>query len=220
MQPLVIYGAGKLGRQVYFYVKRYYSNDAQVLGFLDDTKQEGEEIIDGVCCLGGFQSRNFQEKFSPEKVKIVFAIGYSNMEGRYQAYMQAVKHGYRLFPIIHPQAHIENNATLGEGVIIMANAVIDQGVNLGSVCYIDIGVVIGEDCSIGDNNFLAASCVLGGHIILGKNNFLGLNSTVVNDVKLGDNLTINAQTLIHKNYGSDLQIIEIHKVRASSPLKI
>lgn len=220
MESLVIYGAGKLGRQVYYHVKNYHSHSTRIIGFLDDTIQKGERIIDDACCLGGFQSGYFLEKFPPDQVKIVFAIGYSNMEGRYLAYLKTVKQGYGLFQVIHPEAYIESNTRLGQGVIIMARAVIDQGVTLGAVCYVDIGVVVGEDCSIGDNNFLAASCVLGGNVRLGKNNFLGLNSTVVNDVELGDNLTVNAQTLIHKNYGSDLQVIEIHKVRASSPLKI
>jgi sugar O-acyltransferase (sialic acid O-acetyltransferase NeuD family) len=219
MENLLIYGAGKLGAQVYYHLSCYYFNKAKILGFVDDVRSKNEKIIDGLVTLGTFKEIVNEKKYLPAKCKIVFAIGYGNMRGRQAVYQCIIDHGYKLFSVVHPKAIVEKNATLGDGCIILSGAVIDQGVFIGPICYVDIGVTIGEDCHIGVNNYFSASCVVGGNVKIGEGNFFGLNSTIVNDVTLGSNLIVNAQTLVHKNFTDNLQVIEIHKVIASAPLK-
>jgi len=219
MENLLIYGAGKLGQQVYYHLNSYYLNKVKVLGFVDDTKPKNEKIIDGLLTLGTFKEIVNEKKYLPTRCKIVFAIGYGNMRGRQTAYQCIIDHGYKLFSMVHPKAIMEKNTTLGEGCIILSGAVIDQGVFIGPICYVDIGVTIGEDCHIGANNYFSASCVVGGSVKIGEGNFFGLNSTIVNDVTLGSNLMVNAQTLVHKNFTDNLQVMEYHKVLATLPLK-
>jgi len=219
MENLLIYGAGKLGKQVYYHLSCYFLNKGRVLGFVDDVKSKNEKIIDGLLTLGSIQEIVNEKKYLPANCKIVFAIGYGNMQGRQAAYQCVKDHGYELFSVIHPKAIIEKNVKLEEGCIISGGVIIDQGVSIGPICYVDIGVTIGEDCCIGGNNYFSASCVVGGSVKVGEGNFFGLNSTIVNDVTLGNNLFVNAQTLVHKNFADNLQVIEIHKVLASAPIK-
>jgi len=218
IQNLLIYGAGKLGCQVYYHVKKYYAGTAKVAGFVDDTMPVGSEIIDGIRTVGGLSEQSFCASFAPQDFRVVFAIGYSNMGARLSAYQRLLEAGYGLFSIIHPRAVIEDNATIGDGCILLGGCVIDQGVTLGAVCYIDIGVTIGEDSVMGVNNYLSASCALGGSVTMGDNNFIGMNSTIVNNVEIGNGVTVNAQTLVHKDVADHSQVIEIHKVRSMAPL--
>lgn len=218
MQNLLIYGAGKLGYQVYYHVKQYYGETAKVAGFIDDTMPVGTEIVDGISTVGGLSDKSFGTSFSPQDVKVVFAIGYSNMKARLSAYQRLLEAGYHLFSIIHPRAVVEANTTIGDGCILLGGCVIDQGVTLGQVCYIDIGVTVGEDSVLGVNNYLSASCTLGGSVVMGDSNFVGMNSTIVNDVKIANGVTVNAQTLVHKDVADHSQVIEIHKVRSMAPL--
>ena len=218
MENLLIYGAGKLGCQVYYHVKQYYGGTAKVAGFIDDTMPVGSEIIDGISTVGGLSDESFSTNFAPQDFKVVFAIGYSNMKARLAAYQRLLEAGYHLFSIIHPRAVVEANATIGDGCILLGGFVIDQGVTLGQVCYIDIGVTVGEDSVLGVNNYLSASCALGGSVVMGDSSFVGMNSTVVNDVKIGNGVTVNAQTLVHNDVADNLHVIEIHKVRSSSTL--
>lgn len=217
-QNLLVYGAGKLGRQLYHHLKAYYSDSVKVVGFVDDTLPAGRVVIDGVLTVGGFGMDFFEQTFPPSEFKFVFAIGYSSMSGRLAVYERLVDAGYSLFSIVHPRAIVEPDAKIGEGSVVLGGSVIDQGVVLGQICYIDIGVTIGEDSTFGVNNYLSASTVIGGSVSLGHSNFIGMNSTLVNDIKIGNSVFVNAQTLVHKNVDDNSRVIEMHKVRTSSPL--
>ncbi len=217
-QKLLIYGAGKLGRQIYYQLSTYYEDTAEVVGFVDDTKPDGPEVIDGIPCVGGLDNEAITQLYPPHEYSCVFAIGYSDMSARRLAYQRLRDTGYKLFSVIHPRAIIEADVVIGDGSVVLAGSVLDQGVVLGDVCYIDIGVTIGEDSVLGVNNFLASSSALGGSVVLGDSNFIGMNSTIVNDVSVGSNVFVNAQTLVRADVDDNSQVIEIHKVRSSAPL--
>ena len=218
-QKLLIYGAGKLGRQIYYHLTNYYKDSATVEGFIDDIKAEGTEVTDGVRCLGGLDELAISELYPAQEYSCVFGIGYSDMTARQCAYQNLRTAGYKLFSVVHPRAVVEADAVIGQGSIILGGSVIDQGVVLGDICYVDIGVTIGEDSVLGSNNFLSSASALGGSVVLGDDNFIGMNSTIVNDIEIGSNVFINAQTLVRSNIEDNSQVIEIHKVRSSAPLK-
>ena len=81
-QKLLIYGAGKLGRQIYYHLTNYYKDSATVEGFIDDLKAEGTEVTDGVRCLGGLDELAISELYPAQEYSCVFGIGYSDMTAR------------------------------------------------------------------------------------------------------------------------------------------
>lgn len=213
MQKIVVYGGGHLGRQVYHHLRAYYSESAELIGYVDDTKPEGEIIVDNVPNLGGMVDLSKKPSMSPDHVKIVFAIGYTNMKKRGVALERVESNGYELFSVIHPRSMIESNANLEAGSIVLAGAVIDQQVSLGKACFVDIGVTIGENSQVAANNYFSAGVSVGGSVQIGENNFFGMDVTVTNDVKLGSNLFVNAKTLIYKDLGDNLRIVEMHRIK-------
>ena len=211
---VLIYGAGVLGKQVHYLVSTHFKDRYSVLGFIDDdpAKKDGP-VVGGLKVLGSLAEVCERNDCSFEDVRLVLAIGYDHMQNRQRAFRNAKALGYSFESLVHPRAHVEPSAALGEGVIVLAGAVVDQSVRICDINYIDIGVLIGEETIVGLNNYLAAGVTLGGSVRTGKHNFFGLNSTVVNDVTIGDNNFINAQTLIHKNLEDDQQVIELHEHR-------
>ncbi|MBF0381645.1 MAG: UDP-3-O-(3-hydroxymyristoyl)glucosamine N-acyltransferase [Magnetococcales bacterium] len=69
---------------------------------------------------------------------------------------------YLVFSGIHPKAHVDPTATIGEGVSIGPGAVIGAGVVLGEGTSIHAGVVIYDRCEIGARCIIKANSVIGG----------------------------------------------------------
>ncbi|UDM06775.1 UDP-3-O-(3-hydroxymyristoyl)glucosamine N-acyltransferase [Halomonas sp. NyZ770] len=71
-------------------------------------------------------------------------------------------------PGIHPSAIVAEDATLGEGISIQANAVIESGVVLGDRVVIGAGSVVGADSRLGDDTRLHANVTVCHGVIVGK----------------------------------------------------
>jgi len=210
---VLLYGAGLLGQQVYYLVDTYLKDRFNILGFVDDVKDKGSNIVDNLKTVGSLREVSDSGKYPPKKVKMFLSIGYTNMRGRGQAFHRAKKLGYIFESIIHPAAHVEKNSTIGEGVTVLAGAVVDQFTYIKDMNYLDIGVKIGENTVVEENNYFSAGTTIAGSVTIGKNNFFGLDTTVVNDVAIGSNNIINAKSLIYKRLGDNKKVVVFHEQR-------
>jgi len=210
---VLIYGGGMLGRQVTHLIKNHFGIAYDICGFVDDILPRGAEVVDGIETMGSLDDVSVQGAFVPGKMTLVFAIGYSDMRRRRQAFQNVKSKGYELVSLIHPNSSVETSADLGEGVIVLAGAIVDQFVVIGDVCYLHNGSIVGEHCKVGANNYFSAGTTLGGSVVVGEDNFFGINSTIVNDIAIGSNNFINAGSLIYKQLSNDLRIVEYREQR-------
>jgi UDP-3-O-[3-hydroxymyristoyl] glucosamine N-acyltransferase len=83
----------------------------------------------------------------------------------YYAFTQAIVllHGYRKHPHagIHPEAHIEPSAVIGENPTIYPGAYVGANVRIGRDCVLHPNVVIYEDCVLGDRVTVHAGAIIG-----------------------------------------------------------
>ena len=208
---VLIFGGGHLGRQIVHHIKNYC--EANILGFIDDTKVVDEQIIGNLNCIGGLDEARKKRKYEPDRVTIVFAIGYSDMCARRHALERVKDAGYSLFSVIHPRSIIEPGAKVGSGVIVLGGAILDQNVIIGDACFVDIGVRIGEDSIVGSNNYFSSGTTIGGGVTIGHSNFFGMDVTVTNEVHVASNVFVNAKTLVPRDIDDNMKIVEMHKVR-------
>ncbi|MFA6260088.1 MAG: acetyltransferase [Bacteroidia bacterium] len=61
---------------------------------------------------------------------------------------QIIQHRFATF--VHPSAQLADNVTIGEGTVILQNAVIQANSHVGKHCIINIGACIDHDCNIQD----------------------------------------------------------------------
>jgi acetyltransferase-like isoleucine patch superfamily enzyme len=210
---VAVYGAGHLGRQVYHHVAAHHADHVQVLGFIDDLRPAGEPVIDGRATLGSLVETASSSELGPQSIALVFAIGYANMALRRAALERVRAAGYRLHSVIHPRAVIEPGAELGEGCVVLANAVIDQQVTVGAACFIDIGVRLTAGTRVGSNNYFSSGTSTGSRVVIGDDCFFGMDCTVTTEVRMGSRLFVNAKTLVPRNVGDDVKLVELHKSR-------
>jgi len=216
MDKVLIYGGGRLGRQVYSLLAMYRGDDLEITGFVDDVQPEGTPVIAGVRTLGGLERVAAEPGTAPGQVKLAMCIGYADMPGRGAAYARAKREGYEFVQFIHPSAMVEPDVELGEGCMVLAGTVLDQRVKAGPINHFDISTIVGEHTDIGENNYFAAGATIAGSVDIGRDNFIGLDVTIVNDIGIGNNTFINAKTLVHRNVPDNSQVIEAHQTRIMS----
>lgn len=83
----------------------------------------------------------------------------------YYAFSRAVVllHGYRRHPHagVHPQAHVDPTATVGEGTVIYPGAYVGPRARVGRDCILYPNVTVYDDCVLGDRVVLHASTSIG-----------------------------------------------------------
>lgn len=213
LTPVVIYGAGHLGRQIYHHVKHHCAQAAQVQGFIDDTQDPGQEVIDGQLTLGSLTQAQKNPALLPSKVQLVFAIGYISMVLRRAALDRVLAAGYSLFTVLHPRAVVEPGAEVGAGCVVLAGAVIDQQVKVGPACFIDINVRLTAGTRVGCNNYFSSGTATGSRVQVGDDCFFGMDCTVTTDVKIGSHVFVNAKTLVPRDVADNLKLVQLHKGR-------
>jgi UDP-3-O-[3-hydroxymyristoyl] glucosamine N-acyltransferase len=83
----------------------------------------------------------------------------------YYAFRQAMVklHGFRRHPHagIHPAAHVDPTATVGEGTVLYPGVYVGPRAKIGRDCILYPNVVVYDDCVLGDRVTLHANCSIG-----------------------------------------------------------
>jgi UDP-3-O-[3-hydroxymyristoyl] glucosamine N-acyltransferase len=124
----------------------------------------------------------------------------------YFAFMQAVValHGYRKHPHqgIHPKAHVDPTATVGENTILYPGVYVGPRAKVGRDCVLYPNVVVYDDCVVGDRVTIHA-CTSIGHDGFGYATQDGVhhkipqagNAVVEDDCEIGANCSVDRATL-------------------------
>ncbi len=186
-KEVIIIGASGHGKVVADIVLK--SND-RIIGFLDDNENIKEFI--GYRVLG----KTSDYIYYPN-VKFVVAIGNSNVRERLANLM---KDKVSFYTGIHPSSQISSlNVTIGEGTVVMANAVINSGATIGKHCIINTGAVVEHDNIIGDFTHVSVGTKLGGSVEIGKSCWLGIGATISNNIRIASNSFIGAGAVVVKD---------------------
>lgn len=180
---ILIVGAGGFGRVVLEHLNSLYQ-----CFFVDDNKEKGAKI-DGAEVVG--TTNDLEELFLNYKC-MVLAIG--NNEVRKDIYDVSKKIGYTFPNIIDNSVYISPHARVGEGCIILNNAVIQNGSKIGNATIINPGVEIHHDSSVG--NFC---CIY-------TNSVIRTYSNIKDCVKIGSNVTVKNETIVTKNIDDGVTI--------------
>ncbi len=211
-QPVLIYGGGALGRQVYRNLADWAS-DVEILGFVDDVKPAGTPVVAGLPTVGTRELTRQQASLAPGRVLLVPGIGYGDLPARRAAYERAISAGYGFRGFRHPRALIEPSAQVDESAIVLAGVVIDIETVIGPFCYLDAAARVGEWSKLAANCHLSAGAAVGGSVTVGADTFLGMDATIVNDVTVGSHVFINACALVHQDVPDNSRMLEARKSR-------
>lgn len=162
----------------------------RVNGFLDDNPKTGNFFV-GFPVLGTI---NDYKDFPG--VEFVIAIGNAAIRERIANRMQ----GVNWYTAIHPTAVISKIDTrIGEGSVVMANAVINPGTKIGNHCIINTGAIVEHDNVLEDFVHISVGVKLAGTVKVGKSSWIGIGATVRNNLNICDNCTLGAGAVVIKD---------------------
>lgn len=186
-QQVIIIGASGHGKVV---ADTILQSGDQVKGFLDDNPEAGNSFI-GFPILGRVdQFVNFP------RAKFVVAIGNAKIRENIVKKLTDVS----WYTAIHPKAVISPlDTSIGEGTVVMADAVINAGARIGDHCIINTGAVVEHDNRIEDFVHVSVGAKLAGTVHIGKYTWVGIGAAVSNNIGICNDCVVGAGAVIVKD---------------------
>jgi sugar O-acyltransferase (sialic acid O-acetyltransferase NeuD family) len=192
--PVVIFGAGALGHQVY---DIFRNNNVLVYGFLDDDKTlQGTEIGE-VTVLGDTDDGGFL-KVIGQKCEAFVAIGERPVR---QQITEMLLSRRKAMPVnaIHGTAVISDQSSIGHGNLLGARSVISAKCQVGHHNIIQIGAILEPKVTVGDYVNIGSGAVIGSEVEIASEVFIGQGVTIVAGVKIGEGARIGAGSVVVSN---------------------
>lgn len=98
--------------------------------------------------------------------------------------------------LIHPSAQIGSNVTIGEGTVVMANAVINACASIGTHCIVNSGAIVEHDNVLSDYVHISPNVSLGGMVQVGSQTHICIGAVVINNINICSNVKVGAGSVI------------------------
>jgi sugar O-acyltransferase (sialic acid O-acetyltransferase NeuD family) len=180
VKPLIIAGAGGLGREVAWLVEDINKNTPQwnLLGFVDDGVNGF--TVEDYPILGDVDSLFYMEPLP----WVIVAIANASVRKRIVGQIQL--RGMSMATLIHPSVQSSRFVEIGEGSIICAGSVITTNITLGLSSIVNPNCFIGHDTVLQNYVSLMPGVHVAGEVKLGEGVYMGLHSCVINRTSIGE----------------------------------
>lgn len=168
----------------------------QIAGIVGLDSEIGSEIF-GYRVIGADEDLPELARSFPNALVAVGQIKYSDL--REKLFLRIASCGYHQPSIISPKAYVSKRSTIGDGTIVMHNAVVNADVRIGKNCIINSGSIIEHDVTVGNNCHVATSAVLNGGVRLNEGCFIGSGSVVRENIEIGDKSVIGMGAVVRHN---------------------
>jgi sugar O-acyltransferase (sialic acid O-acetyltransferase NeuD family) len=192
--PLIVYGAGGLGREVMQMARLALNPDEyRLAGYADDGVAAGT-ILNGYPVLGG------GEYVDSRRENFALVFGIADPVTKERLYLRYSKMPNVNFPnIIHPGASIHESASLGRGVVAAYGAFVSIDAELGDFVFLNNGVSIGHDARLGNFSSMMPLASISGWVKIGERCMIGTQCAIKQRVSIGDGATIGMGSVVTRD---------------------
>ena len=195
MSKVVIFGAGKIADEAYF----YFTNDSahQIVAFtIDEAYRDRDEKLG--CPLVPFE--RIEKEYPPGEFQMFVAVGYQNLNRfRAQKYTEAKQKGYTLVSYVASHASNVGQIEIGDNCFVLEFSVLQPMAKLGNNVFVWSGNHIGHHAIVGDHCYIAGNVVVSGSTRIEPYCFIGVSATLGHEITIGAESFIGAGSLITKN---------------------
>ena len=204
--PLVIFGAGGLGREVLVLVSQLNETRPTwtIRGFYDD-QAPASPTVAGLPYLGTAASLNA----TAEPLAVAVAVGSS--AGR-AAVVGRLTSSQLSFPaLVHPKVALAKHQRieLGAGCIIQQGCILTCDIALGRFVLLNLGCTVGHDARLADFCSLMPHANVSGAAQLEKGAYLGTNATVIQGVRIGENTIVGAGAVVVRDLPANVTAVGV-----------
>jgi len=192
--PVLIFGAGTLGKIALDIFNR---NNVLVYGFLDDDKKLHNTEIGEIVVLGETDDDGFL-KIVGQKTEAFVAIGNTKVKKKVVEVLNDRRH---VMPVnaIHDRSIVSENAILGHGNLIMANAVVNPYAQIGNHSIVHSGAVIDTEAKVADFVNIGTGAMINTGAEIAEGAFVGSGAVIVTGIKVGKNARVGAGSVVIEN---------------------
>lgn len=177
---VLIVGAGGFGRETASLLVALEGAFAAA-GFADDSADLQGQQVAGLPVLGGIEIACDRKDLG-----VVVTVGNPR---RYDAKQMIVERldlePDRYVTLVHPQASIGTEVSIGEGTVILAGCVVTHGVRMGKHVALMPNAVVTHDDDLGDYVILGAGAKLGGGVTVGDGAYIGSGALIRESTVIG-----------------------------------
>ena len=197
MDKILLIGAGGHARSCIDVIE--LTGLYEIAGFVEKNNSKNNQNL-GYSFLGTDNDLSYLRK----KYKYAhIAVGQiKNPEIRIKLFQLLQEIEYTLPSIVSPRSHISKYAKIGDGTIIMHDAIVNANARIGKNCIINSKALVEHDAIIGDHCHIATGAIVNGEVIMGDKNFLGSGVVTKQSISMGNNCIIGAGVVVKKNIES------------------
>lgn len=166
-----------------------------IIGILDVPENVGKEIL-------GYKITGTDEDIPRyvEKARFIVTVGHiKSPDLRINIHEKIFQSGGRLATLVASTARVSRYAKVGEGSVIMHQAMVNAGASIGRGCIINTFSNVEHDVVIEDFCHVSTGAIVNGNCFVGGGAFLGSQSVVVNGVSIVGGSVIAAGAMVRKN---------------------
>jgi len=206
MKNLLIFGAGGLGRETTFLVRRInaVSPTWNLMGFIDDTPELQGKTVCGIPVLGG---KDYFDKHS-ESAFVVCAIGDPESKQKVVNALD-VYQNIHWATLIDPQAVISEDIQVGCGTLIFPNTTVTVNVQIGIHVLVYYNTSVAHDVVIGDYTSINHGVNISGNVTIGTCSRMGVGSKVIEKTTIGDHVFVGAGGVVLSDIESGQTVVGI-----------
>lgn len=186
MKELIIIGASGHGKVVADIARK---NGYDKIIFLDDRE--------GLTECGGYPVVGTSKEALKFDSDIIVAIGNANIREKIQKMLES--NGRHVPVLIHPDAVIAENVTIGAGSVVAAGAVINPCSAIGRGCIMNTCSSVDHDCQVDDYVHISVGAHLAGTVTVEERTWIGIGAVISNNLKVTSDCIIGAGAVIIEN---------------------
>ena len=197
MKNIVIIGAGGVGRETSLIIQQINELEPtwNLIGFIDDNKDNWGKVINGYSVIGGIDSLEF---LTPDTYVLIAIANYEVKK----KIVNKINNKLKFSTIIHPKVWVHDYMTIGEGTIIYEGAILTANIEIGNHVIISPKCGVGHDSIIKDYVSLLWNVNVSGNDIIEEGVMMGSGSTVIQGKKIGKGSNIGAGAVVIEDVDS------------------
>lgn len=201
-EPLLIYGAGGLGKEILSLVRAL--DEFEPAGFIDDGLRK-DTLVKGLKILGGLDVLN---SFTTP-VNLILAIGDPSSKS---ILLKMIDPSRVYFPVLrHPSVILQDvdAITIGEGSILTAGCILTTDITIGTHVLVNLNTTIGHNVEIGACSSIMPGVNIAGDVTIGKGVLIGSGANILNGVKVGDFSKVGMGAVVIRDVDSETTVVGV-----------